>query len=411
MIRPLRALFGYVRLRFAAERAAEAVAICGAHGLVYWDVRFHGEWATLCTSLVSWRRMKGIRDLPQGLWEVERVCGLPAILYRYRHRYGLAVGGLACTLLLALSGLVVWDVRVEGNERLSDGEVIACLQECGLQRGSLRSHLDIDRLENRVLIRSEEISWISVNLIGTVAQVEIRERETWAEEEEEEPIVASNLVAARDGQIELFVDVRGNVVRRIGDVVRQGELLVSGIYDSATVGMRLTRCHGQVIARTEHLFSAQVPYTYERKEYTGRVLTEKYLIFFEKEVKIFSNIGKKPSEYDIIERVTYGETFTGDLLPVGVRTVEYLEYTYKTCRRTEEEALSLARYRLRCEAEQVLRTGELLRESTQQVREEDGVRLTLSVEILENIALERRIEVDLPSGAGWSRDGTENRQN
>lgn len=408
MIRGFRALTGYARLRFAASDAANMVNNCGRHGFVYWDVRFSEESAWLCVSLYTLWRMSRCEDGAHPDWTVEEVRGLPRFLYAYRHRYGLAVGFLLATALVWLGSSVIWDIRVEGERRLSEEEVISCLQECGLHIGSVRREIQVDALQNRVLIHSDDISWISVNIIGTVAQVEIRETQT---KEEEPDFVASNLVAARDGQIELFVDVRGNVVRKIGDVVRQGELLVSGIYDSATVGMRLVRSQGQVIARTEHTFSAEVPYQYEQKEYTGRIFTEKYLIFFEKEIKIFRNTGNLPSEYDTIERVWYGETFGGTQLPVGVRTVQYLEYTYQPCERTEQEARELAAYRLRCEAEPLLDGGTLLGERMEEKKTEEGIALTVHMEILENIALEKEIEVDLPSGAGWSKHGTENRKN
>jgi hypothetical protein len=79
------------------------------------------------------------------------------------------------------------DIRVDGNRELSDAEVIAELNASGLSLGKVRSKLDTDSIQNRVMISSDKISWISVNIIGTVAQVEIRESEVVEEIPEPEP--------------------------------------------------------------------------------------------------------------------------------------------------------------------------------------------------------------------------------
>jgi len=389
----IRSLWGYYRLWFERKDAAEVIELCRRDGILYWDATFSEESFYLCVYPTGAKKLR-LRFAYEKISPTkEEKGGLPCLLGRLRHRYGLMLGSVLFCAILYFSTQVIWDIRVEGNERLSEETVIAELRECGLHIGSVKKALDVDSLQNRVLILSDDISWISVNLMGTVAQVEIREVEP-LESSPEEEYVAANLVATQDGQIELFEDVRGNVVCRIGDVVRQGELLVSGVYDSATMGMRYTRASGKVIARTEREFSVDIPLQFEKKVYTGRVFVEKYLVFFEKEIKFFGNTGNLPPKCDTINTVEYAESFTGDRLPVGVRTVRYLEYTYESAERSEEEALSLAQYRLRCDAAEVMAQGELVAKRTEHSLAEGVLTLRYKMEILENIACVRQIIID-----------------
>jgi similar to stage IV sporulation protein len=139
---------------------------------------------------------------------------------------------------------------------MTESEIRKELKAGGLFVGSYIPALHIGELENRVLLSSDTLSWITVNLDGTVARVQVIERtEPQAGETGRLP---ANLVAGADGQIELIQLYRGNCLVKMGQAVKKGELLVSGIYESASVGLRYTRAAGQVLARTERVIRLEV---------------------------------------------------------------------------------------------------------------------------------------------------------
>lgn len=391
MLRPLLFLFGYRRLRMGISYAGEVVELCRRGGFVYRNLSFCGEHVCFDASLLTAKKIRSACE-DRGIPIVsEEMGGLPALFLRYRRRVGGLIGALCFCLIVFCSGRVVWDVRVEGNRRLSDREVIDGLRVCGLRIGSVISELDTTALENRMLIESDEISWISVNLRGTVAHVEIRETEFPPEEEE---FIASNLIAAEDGQIEWLEDVRGNVAVKVGDVVGKGELLVGGLYETADGTLRYARAHGKVLARTKRTFSVEIPLTYEKKVYTGEVKVEKSLIFFEKEVKFFGNSRNFKGTCDTINTVEYFELPGEVTLPVGIRTVRYLAYEIVPCEREAEKALELGLYRLRLLAEGAVPEGALVRKGLDATLTETSYRITCQAEYIENIAKEIEIEIE-----------------
>ena len=391
---PIRFLFGYRILSFMAEDSARLLNLCREFDIPYTSVDFKEGYVYIKASLYSARRLERIcikKDIT--------LCGsdehgVPLLIKRYRKRWGILVGLVSASLAgLLLSGLI-WDVRIEGNLTLSDREVRDALSACGLDVGTSLRGLDIGVIENRVLIYSDDISWISVNIDGTVAEVEIREL---IPSEEDSGMAAANLVAQRNGVIEYLEDVRGAPVADVGEAVSKGQLLVSGIYGSDTEGFRYTVAKGKVYARTERDISVEIPFDYDKKVYTGRVKTEKYLIFFKKEVKFYSNSGNSYEFCDTIDTEEYFEGPLGADLPIGVRTVKYLEYKYERAERSREDVTELAYYRLGTELERELADGELLSKRISFEIDDRYFRLYCHAEVIENIAKISEIEIeDLP---------------
>ena len=370
--------------------------LCGRSGIVYRDMR-RGE--THCDFICTFFTARGLIALAKSHEiEVETVrdVGLPALFLKYRKRYGLIFGAIAFAFIIYMSSSVIWDIRIDGERRLTESEVREILRENGLHVGSHKRELDTDKIENRTLIFSDDISWISVNIRGTVAEVEIRETEPFPEEDGSDRWDAGNLVASRGGRILYFEDVRGNVVTEVGETVSEGQLLVGGVYGSETTGDRYTVAKGRVIAETERDFRVEIPLYYEEKMLTGRQWSEKYLIFFEKEVKFFSNCGNSYRSYDTIykeEEYTPSDPFGRGELPMGIKTVRYVEYTCVRLPRDEETARGMAMSRMGELIREELFDGEVLGVSYEGYVEGESYVLICHARCRENIA--RGVEIEL----------------
>ena len=67
---------------------------------------------------------------------------------------------------------------------------------------------------------------------------------------------------------------------------KQGELLVSGLYDSQTQGFRYTRAAGRILARTERTVRVEIPLEYVQKCYIDEKIGSITLNFFQKSTNI-----------------------------------------------------------------------------------------------------------------------------
>jgi similar to stage IV sporulation protein len=260
--------------------------------------------------------------------------------------------------------------------------------------GAKISELDVDAIETRTLIECKKLSWITINIQGTYANIQIRE----AGKRPNEILGAkpSNLVATRDGQIDRLELFSGNAMVRHGDVVKKGDILVSGVWDSNHYGMFITRSSGKVFARTKREFRVEIPFEYERKTVKESKIKAKYLIFFSKEIKVFENAGNIGVSCDTIESVENLRFFNGDRLPMGTRTVRSISYETETLRYSEAEAIEIAYYRLREIMEAELSGAELLKKSIACEITDSAYILYCTVECIENIAEMQEFEYVTP---------------
>jgi similar to stage IV sporulation protein len=203
----------------------------------------------------------------------------------------------------------------------------------------------------------------------------------------------ANLVAAVDGQIESVELLRGNCMVSVGQAVRAGELLVSGIYDSNTVGYRYTRAAGRILARTERTVTVNIPLHYDQKESGDPKIDQTDLNFFGFSIKIFKSTGNLPIGYDIIYKNIELDLPFVSSLPIGWRVTYAVPYEIRAEERTPTEALELAYAALERELAAV--SGDVMLLSKEICTEigEDGVVLTCTLRCIEDIA--RQIEFEI----------------
>jgi similar to stage IV sporulation protein len=258
---------------------------------------------------------------------VSPVRGMPALLHRYRRRWGMLIGAVAFALMTALSCRVVWEVEVSGNEKLDDGRIIQMLREYGFGEGTPYRNVDFDVLQNEFLMTTDDIAWISVNMTGTVAHVQVREN-LGSKENRPGTVGASNVVAGEDGQI-TEVRVRGgSAAVGVNDVVRRGELLISGIIAVGEDSIRYEHAEGEVLAKVRRQICVEIPLYREVKIYTGEESVKKSLIFFGKKVKLFTKSSIDTPTYDTILSEESIPLPMGGTLPVRIRTEK--ERAYRT---------------------------------------------------------------------------------
>jgi len=382
--------FGYRYLKVCAKDTAKLLNICIKYRYRYGEMKKEGEdtvflfTAFTARRVISKCRHSGIEA------ETSEMSGLPEIFCRYRTRVGLWLGLAIAFCIVFSSGRLVWDIRVSGNEALSAEDVENVLSDCGFRRGTDLSDFNADRTEAMALLLCDELAWISVNMKGTVAYVEVREKAPI--EEKPKNKLPANVVAERAGHIVEIVAYNGVAEVKAGDDVTEGQLLISGVYGETAPGVVVTRASGYVKARTVRTFSVEIPYEYEEKIYTGEKKSEKFVIFFSNKIKVFLNSGNLYTSCDKIEEEKYFYLF-GERLPFGARTVSYLEYDTVTKYYTADEARAIAEAELEAKIGYEFEDAEIVSRDVTETVGEDSLILTYEIVSIENIALTKEFEI------------------
>lgn len=269
--------------------------------------------------------------------------GLLSVLEKYRARVGLLVGVFLFALIVPLASGIVWQIDIVGNSILSEGDVLSALQGAGLTLGTRLSRIDTDSIERRTLLVEGRISWISVNMSGTTAYVEIRERIDADKPERTKPY--ANIVSCEDAMIVEIETYAGMATVRKGSYVRKGEMLINGIIYKETLGTYPTYADGRVIGRIRKQLEFELPYRYSFLEDTGRRSVALGFIIFGKEI-IFSPFSDEYDSYRLTSR-TYAATEGRKTLPFYVTvntTFEQMpKFRYRSPRNAQEDAMRLLR--------------------------------------------------------------------
>ncbi len=385
-------VLGYVTVSVDYDNITPLLNLCMYHCIPYSDFTTYVDCVKMRLRISAFKKMSSLADARGVKYTVENKKGIPFIFERYKYRFGILAGLLAATALIISSYMFVWDIDITGNTTMTSMEIRELLREHGFSTGAYIPAVNTDKIENQILIETEKISWMSINIIGTVAHVEIREYED--PKTAETSSRPANLIAAKSGLVEEVRIWRGQVVTAAGKYVNKGELLVSGLYDSTQVGFRYTRASGEVLARTVNEFYIEIPLEYEENVYTGGEYCDKYLNFFDYSINISKKCGKEGALYDKISVIDNFTLPGGAQTPFSLTQVKYLEYERVKSRRTSKEAEELAYFELEQKLSELADDTVLISKRITPSLSNDRYSLYCVVVLIENIAQTSEFDID-----------------
>ncbi len=357
----------------------------------FWNLKTQGDAITFCVFV---RDAQKLCEHPESTdLCVKKENGLPDLLRRYRLRFGIPIGILVFAFLLILSGKFVWRVEISGTETVPKEEILLHLEELGCGVGSYIPHLDGYRLSKEYLQKDPRIAWISVNLVGNVAKVSVRE--AMLPPQKESPMQAANLVAKEDGMIVSYALSAGQTAVSVGNSVQKGELLVSGLVENKTGTYTLCCAQGEVYAQVHRTLCVEIPEKISQTVRTERKKSEKMIKIFGKTVKFSKSSRNSEVKYDTIRKVKEITLFGKIVLPITYYETTYYETETIAVTRTEEELKALAKEELKSQLEDLSHTARKIlgKGPITSERTPNGLRLTQEVLCIIDIAQTKEIKI------------------
>ena len=380
----LKRLQGEVRVQAETAFPERILNLCAVRGLSIWDLQW--ESPTALSFQISrgdhLRLRAAVGKLPCTLTVLRRR-GAPFALGRALTRPWLLTGLMGVALTLFVGSFFVWDYQVEGNETVPTERILRALEGQGVRRGSFGMSLDGEDIRNHVLLEIPELSYIAVNVSGCRAQVQVRERVApMALPESGKP---GNVVARRPGLILDLRALRGSRCAIPGMVVDRGQLLISGVMDTDTVGASVGPSCGSCLARTWYTLETKAPLKRTVKSYTEGEKRKFSLRIGTKRLKFYGNSSVEGWNCDKLTRVHPLSLF-GIPLPLAVETECYRHFE----RREEEERPERLQRQLEGALERYLDRlvspgGKVQSTLTDARRQGDSLRVTLKAECREEI--------------------------
>ncbi len=316
---------GCVMAEIKGLEAEELLNRCASCDLRFWKVRRTDEY-TMCLNLYKkdWERFCSLSKRTN--CEVTRVQehGVPGTMRGLRRRAVLFAGPVLFTLLLFWGSLHVWEIEVTGNETVSEWEIISALDSIGVGIGSYWPSFVSDNIRSKALVLLPELSFLTLNIRGSRAEVIVRERTPIPEVFEEDE--TCDIIAEKAGIITDIRVLNGEKLALNGQTVAAGDKLVSGAVTSSFAPLRFEHSRAEVYARTWYTLTVQKPLETVKKTEKGE--TERYisLILGSKRINFYKSSGIFTSDCVKITLDHYLSIKGVFSLPIGIsetRTVSY----------------------------------------------------------------------------------------
>lgn len=384
-------LRGSVRLEVTGAFPERFLNLCAQKGIAFWAVEWLGEGTVRLT--VTGRDSRRLDPLAEKVMcsvATADTGGVPFFLRRFRKRYALLIGLVISLGTVCVLSRFILTVDVSGNERIPSAQILAELYRQGLRVGAYGPSLDTSLITHETLLQMEELSWMSVNLHGTRAEVLVRERVAKPELPDESEL--GDIVAEAPGIIVHMEVLSGEAVCREGDTVSTGDVVIGGTmtldvpeYSQAVPGTLQVRARGRIYARTWRTLAAEIPLEACVKSYTGEQTKRWSLLFLGGRINFYGNSGISFPQYDKINDTWTARLPGGREMPLALVRETVRGYTAVPVSVDREAAQALLEQRLDEALLQALGDGEVVR-SAYTASVGDGVlTVTLKAECKEEI--------------------------
>lgn len=264
-------LEGAVKICVSGEEQKRFLNLCKSGNLSLWEITT-GENYTFWMKRKEIYHLKKIRRKTGCHVMIKEKYGLPFLLYRYRKRK-MFFAGIAVSFLIthACSGYI-WDLEVCGNYSYTEEEMLAFLKQEGIEAGIEKKEVDCDAIEKSIRNEFFDITWVSVEVSGTRLILHLKENEQILQENRQDVLTESNLVAKKDGIIKEIEMRSGTLAVRREMPVKQGDILVYGSYEimddaGEKVRTQYLAADADIYAQVEYSYEEHLPLSYRKKSY------------------------------------------------------------------------------------------------------------------------------------------------
>ncbi len=338
LMRFFRWLLGWVSFEAEGGFPERLLNLCARSEVPLWNTGRRGVSLQACCYARHYKKLRPLAKKSGMRLHIGQRHGVPFFLHRYRARAGILAGAAVYAGLLMVLSQRIWviDVHVQ-NDAVPTARIEEVLEPMGVYIGAKRDSLDINTIQLKVLEQLPELSWLTVNLNGSIAEVETQVRAPAPEITNKSG--PSNLKASCDGTIVEIEVYDGQPMVQKNDAVAEGMLLVSGVVDSKA-GPILKRSRARIIAETQHDIVIRLPLEESRLLPNGRVISRPVFQFFGLSIPLYTD---GPVEGEYIEEFEKNPlTANGLRLPIGLATQRFILQDMQTITRTHEQAAAEA---------------------------------------------------------------------
>lgn len=393
---------GYLRVRIRGSAPELFINLCAARGIELWDVRWQGEDLYASMKTPAFFRLRPLARESRVRVRIAGRYGTAFALRRLGRRPLALLLAPALVMGVYILSTFIWSVEIDSApEQATREELVQVAADLGLRPKAWKWKLDRREIERQMVLKIPSLAWVSIDFAGTKAIISVAEK---TPPPPEPASGAAHIVADKAGVIVDVLVLSGESRVEPGDVVRPGDVLISGLITAPDPSpdfplpgeepeepslFQWLRAKGRVVAQTWYEAYVEVPLAETLSVRTGREAVQRVLHLGDRD---FHMGGPRTPPYDQFEEDRYYRELevAGFTLPrLGWTALTYYEVDHHVRRMPPDEAARAGMRRLERDImEEIPLTARIIRSDGAIVRMSDGmVGVRLLVECHEEIGV------------------------
>lgn len=383
----------YIRLVIQKENCTAFFNACKNNNINLYNIKKTEEGYLADVKGSDYRHALEIAQNTYSNISVKGKFGLLMKLILSKGRKAFYVLVLFLTLYYAVNSLYISEICISGNNIFTDSQLLMCMKENGLEKGSLKLGFDPEIFREEFIKDFPGIAWIWVEIDGTKAIVSVREKVTKPEFFDYE--FYCNVVASKDGVIKKAVSSSGVLLVSEGMFVKKGDILINGVYDPTDLApLRFINAGGIVYASTfytiEDNFNGKYisysPQNELKSFYSPKILN----------TKLYENKTNKTLRLNMEQDSKKIKLFGKNYLPLAFTNTKYCEIIRKQYQLSKDETIKHGINELSRRLSLLIPEGaEVVNKKEDVSHNPDGtVHIKLTFECLEDIAEKKAIVLE-----------------
>lgn len=390
IIRIWNYLRGYAIIIVEGLKIERFINMAISNGIYIWDIKKLSYTSISARiGLENFNKMREIVRRTDSSITIQEKRGLPFLIRNVKRHKLFTASVLALLVVIYMMCSHVWMIEVTGAKTIDPKTVLEAAYIEGLKEGVSKSQIDKHSIENKILIKMPQLSWIGIQIRGTKAILEVVEKTK--EPELISKTDACDIVASKSGVINKILVLNGDGAVKDGQTVKKGQVLVTGTIVRENTETRYVHAMAQVTARTWYEEAEDIELKQIEFKETGKSTTRYTLKILEKEFAMKKAIPYL--EYSEFQEEKNILSFGDYVFPVKLITNRYNELVKVPKTYTVDQAKKRCEERLNAKLKLMLpENAIILDKKIDYYEEKRSVKAKISVEVLEEIGVQRRIQ-------------------
>jgi len=383
-------VLGYLKLSVEGYYIERFINICKNNKITIWNLKRNKEIELYLNVRISeFKKICEIAKKTKCKIKIKNKKGIPFLLHKYKKRKIFLILLILITCFIGFSSNFVWNVEIKEENDQKLGNIEKDIENAGLKTGILKSKVKTKEIINNIRLQRKDVAWIGIELKGTNAIVKL------VKADEKPEIIDENeycsIVSNKSGIITKISAQTGTANVKVGDIVKENDVLINGWMEGKFTGIRYVHAKGDVEAKVWHTKHKKILYNTTQTIETGNTEKKYEMKINNFKINFYKNLSKFKI-YDTIETENKFKIFSDFYLPISFVKKINKEQEKVQKKYSLEEAKTVGIKELQEELDKEIENKEnIVNKNINTYEQEDGVDIYVTYEVLENIGTNEKI--------------------